>query len=284
MTLAGNAEHVHDEIAELKRFSESTRAIEDSGNEAKLARLRDIVQREGFGPPRPAIAAVDRVQGHARLPLEPARGLGLPRWLHPSRHEARFAGRAGQQFREGDIQVLIATEAVGEGINLQYCHIFFNYDIPWNPNRLEQRMGRIHRYGQRHDCLVFNFVATNTIEGRVLNRLMDRLQEIRDALDDDAVFNVVREVLPAAQVERVLRDYYAERLGEADLEDCMLKDVDEGRFRAICRSALDGLATRTLNFDMLAERRARAREQRVVPESIARFMQECAIVNPASGV
>ena len=71
-------------------------------------------------------------------------------------------------IRAGAIEVLVATEAAGEGINLQCCHILFNYDIPWNPNRLEQRMGRIHRYGQRRDCLIFNFVATNTIEGRVV--------------------------------------------------------------------------------------------------------------------
>ena len=100
-------------------------------------------------------------------------------------------------------------------------------------------------------------------------------QEIRDALDDDAVFNVVGEVLPAAQVERVLRDYYAGKLGDADLEDRMLKEVDEGRFRAICQTALEGLAAKKLNLEMLVERRARAREQRVVPENIARFMQEC---------
>jgi superfamily II DNA/RNA helicase len=78
---------------------------------------------------------------------------------------------AEQQFREGSIQILVATEAAGEGINLQVCHILFNYDIPWNLNRLEQRMGRIHRYGQRKDCLIFNFVAANTVEGRVLQTL-----------------------------------------------------------------------------------------------------------------
>ena len=181
-----------------------------------------------------------------------------------------------QQFREGGIQVLVATEAAGEGINLQCCHILFNYDIPWNPNRLEQRMGRIHRYGQQHDCLIFNFVATNTIEGRVLQRLLDKLQEIRDALDDDAVFNVVGEILPSAHVERVLRDYYAGNLGDADLEERLLKDVDEGHFRAICQTALEGLATKRLNLDMLIERRARAQERRVVPETIARFIKECA--------
>ena len=172
--------------------------------------------------------------------------------------------------------MLVATEAAGEGINLQCCHILFNYDIPWNPNRLEQRMGRIHRYGQQHDCLIFNFVATNTIEGRVLQRLLDKLQEIRDALDDDAVFNVVGEILPSAHLERVLRDYYAGKLGDADLEERLLKDVDEGHFRAICQTALEGLAAKKLNLDMLTERRARAQERRVVPESIARFIKESA--------
>ncbi len=197
-----------------------------------------------------------------------------------SRDEPGTRLHAEQRFREGAVQVLAATEAAGEGINLQVCNVLFNYDIPWNPNRLEQRMGRIHRYGQEKDCLIFNFVATNTIEGRVLQRLLDKLQEIRDALDDDAVFNVVGEVLPAAHVERVLRDYYAGRLGDADLEERLLRDVDERHFRNICRNALEGLASKKLNLEMLVERRARARERRVVPETIARFLRDAAPLVP----
>ena len=185
-----------------------------------------------------------------------------------------------QQFKDGAIQILVATEAAGEGINLQCCNVLFNYDIPWNPNRLEQRMGRIHRYGQHKDCLIFNFVATNTIEGRVLQRLLEKLQEIRDSLDDDAVFNVVGEILPAAHIERVLRDYYAGRLGDEDLEDRLLKDVDEGKFKAICQNALEGLATKSLNLEMLIERRAKAQERRLVPETIARFLNESASYVP----
>src|SRR6185503_2077121 len=118
--------------------------------------------------------------------------------------------------------------------------------------------------------------ATNTIEGRVLQRLHQKLQEIRDALDDDAVFNVVGEVLPAAHVERVLRDYYSGKLGDDDLEERMLRDVDEEQFRAICQNALEGLASKKLNLEMLIERRARAQERRVVPETIARFLHEAA--------
>ena len=83
--------------------------------------------------------------------------------------------------------IMVATEAAGEGINLQFCWLMINYDIPWNPVRLEQRMGRIHRYGQEKDCLIFNFFAQNTVEGKVLQRLLEKLQAIRDALDDDAV-------------------------------------------------------------------------------------------------
>ncbi len=108
---------------------------------------------------------------------------------------------------------------------------------------------------------IFNFVATNTIEGRVLQRLLEKLQEIRDALDDDAVFNVVGEVLPSAHVERVLRDYYAGKLGDADLEDRLLKNVDERQFRAICQNALEGLASKKLNLAMLVERRDRRRKE-----------------------
>src|ERR671918_109959 len=70
---------------------------------------------------------------------------------------------------------VVATDAAGEGITLQFCWSMVNYDTPWNPARLEQRMGRIHRYGQQHDCLIFNFAAVNTREGRVLQKLLERL-------------------------------------------------------------------------------------------------------------
>ena len=283
ITLAGNAEQVREEIAELRQLADSAKAVEETGGEAKLDRLKGILQNEGFfDRPDQRLLLFTEFRDTLDYLMERLRAWGfrvgcIHGGMKPgSRDEPGSRLHAEQQFRDGDIQVLVATEAAGEGINLQCCHILFNYDIPWNPNRLEQRMGRIHRYGQRQDCLIFNFVATNTIEGRVLQRLMDKLQEIRDALDDDAVFNVVGEVLPAAQVERVLRDYYAGGLGDADLEDRLLKDVDEGHFRAICQTALEGLASRKLNLDMLVERRARARERRVVPETIARFIKECA--------
>ncbi len=281
--LTGNAGEVRKEIAELQGLAADAKAVAGSGSEAKLNRLRGILREQGFfDDPDQRLLIFTEFKDTLDYLAENLKEWGfqvgsIHGGMRPgSRDEPGSRLYAEQKFRDGEIQVLVATEAAGEGINLQCCHILFNYDIPWNPNRLEQRMGRIHRYGQHFDCLIFNFVATNTIEGHVLQRLLTKLQEIRDALDDDAVFNVVGEVLPAAQVERVLRDYYAGKLGEADLEDRLLRDVDEGRFREICQTALEGLASKRINLEMLVERRARAQERRLVPETIARFMSESA--------
>ncbi len=283
ISLAGSAADVRAEIAELRQLAVEAKAVESSGVEAKLSRLKNLMQEQGFFD-KPDQRLLLFTEFKDTLDYLVAK---LIEWgfrvgtIHGgmrigSRDEPGSRLYTEQQFREGAIQILVATEAAGEGINLQCCNILFNYDIPWNPNRLEQRMGRIHRYGQTKDCLIFNFVATNTIEGRILQRLLEKLQEIRNALQDDAVFNVVGEVLPAAQIERVLRDYYAGHLGDADLEDRLLHNVDEGRFRAICQNALEGLASKRLNLEMLIERRAKAQERRVIPETIARFLLEAA--------
>jgi len=81
-------------------------------------------------------------------------------------------------------QICVATEAAGEGINLQFCRLMINYDLPWNPTRLEQRLGRIHRIGQERDVHAFNFVASASeegqpiVEGRILERLLEKLAQV----------------------------------------------------------------------------------------------------------
>ncbi|HQG29732.1 MAG TPA: helicase-related protein, partial [Candidatus Ozemobacteraceae bacterium] len=285
VTLANNADQVRSEIAALQELVIQAKTVEDNGQEAKLKRLKALLEEQGFFDHQDKRLLIftefkDTLDYLMKRLKEWGFTVGcIHGGMKPgSRDEPGTRLHAEQQFREGAIQVLVATEAAGEGINLQVCHILFNYDIPWNPNRLEQRMGRIHRYGQEKDCLIFNFVAGNTIEGRVLQKLLEKLQEIRDALEDDAVFNVVGEVLPAAHIERVLRDYYAGKLGELDLEDRLLRNVDERDFRNICQNALEGLASKKLNLAMLVERRALAQERRVVPETIARFLRDAGAV------
>ncbi len=107
-------------------------------------------------------------------------------------------------FAKPETQILIATDAAGEGINLQFCRLLINWDIPWNPNRLEQRMGRIHRYGQKQDVLVFNMVASNTREGQVLERLLRKMDIIREGMGDDRVYDVIQDVLENVRMDDIM--------------------------------------------------------------------------------
>jgi superfamily II DNA or RNA helicase len=106
-------------------------------------------------------------------------------------------------IEEPSSSVLIATDAAGEGVNLQVAHLMVNYDVPWNPNRLEQRFGRIHRIGQRHTCFLWNLVAADTREGDVFKTLLDKLEVQREALGDQ-VFDVLGEVLTGASLSQLL--------------------------------------------------------------------------------
>lgn len=108
---------------------------------------------------------------------------------------------------EGDFknhcQIMVATEAAGEGINLQFCAHMINYDLPWVPTRLEQRMGRIHRYGQTRVARIFNLVAADTREGQVLAGLMERLDQMRVDLGE-GVFDVVSTLISDSGLEKLM--------------------------------------------------------------------------------
>ncbi|MFH0813030.1 MAG: helicase-related protein [Pseudomonadota bacterium] len=104
-------------------------------------------------------------------------------------------------------RIMIATDAAGEGINLQFAWLMVNFDIPWNPARLEQRMGRLHRFGQRHEEVrIFNLVAEKTREGDVLATLLVKLDEARKELCSDKVFDVIGQKLQEVSLRDLLRD------------------------------------------------------------------------------
>ncbi|MGK8685805.1 DEAD/DEAH box helicase [Bacillus cereus] len=99
------------------------------------------------------------------------------------------------EFFRHHAQIMLATDAGGESINLQFCNQMINYDIPWNPNRLEQRMGRIHRIGQKNEVFIFNLVAANTREGYVMSRLLEKLDTMKEDLGNDLVYNFMGDLL-----------------------------------------------------------------------------------------
>ena len=279
------------EVADLTKLIEQARKIEASDEQTKLTVLKAILNKQGvFADDQMKLLVftehkdtLDFLVGDGKdgRPVGKLREWGLTvTQIHGGmkigdRDTPGTRIYAEREFRES-AQVLVATEAAGEGINLQFCWLMVNYDIPWSPVRLEQRIGRIHRYGQEHDCLIFNFVARNTREGRVLTKLLNRLAEIRRALGTDNVFDVVGEVFPSNMLEKLLRDMYAKRTDAQAIEDRIAHDVSEEKFRVITDSALEGLAKKNLNLTAITAKNAEAKERRLVPEVVRDFFVDAA--------
>ena len=294
-----NPAELREEIVQLTRLIERAKLLEKREVECKLTKLKDVLTERGvFADPKMKLLiftehkdTLDYLAGDGKegRPLGKLRQWGLSvTQIHGSMKVGDRDTRgsriyAEREFKE-DCQVMVATEAAGEGINLQFCWFMINYDIPWNPVRLEQRMGRIHRYLQEKDCLIFNFVSTNTREGRVLHKLFERLAQIEQDLDPKRtgkIFNVLGDVFPANQLERMLRDMYARNLTEEVIKSRIVEQVDTERFRRITNSALEGLAKRELNLSAIVEKSAEAKERRLVPEVVEDFFLQAA---PLAGI
>jgi SNF2 family DNA or RNA helicase len=114
-----------------------------------------------------------------------------------------------------DAEFLISTDAGGEGINLQFCHVIINYDLPWNPMKLEQRIGRLDRIGQKHNVLVFNFMIKETVEERVRNILEDKLNLIREQFGDDKLSDILSTLQDDFNFEKLFIDAVVKREKEA---------------------------------------------------------------------
>jgi superfamily II DNA or RNA helicase len=277
---------LREEIGRLTKLIDQAKSLEARDVQTKLVKLRSVLKQEGiFTNPNMRLLiftehkdTLDYLAGDGKdeRPLGKLREWGLTlTQIHGSmkigdRDTPGSRIYAEREFKES-AQVLVATEAAGEGINLQFCWFMINFDIPWNPVRLEQRVGRIHRYGQEKDCIIFNFVAQNTREGRVLQTLIERLIEIRDDLGSDQVFDVVGTVFPSNQLEKLFRDMYARVTDEHQIQDRIVRDVSPQRFRDITESALEGLAKKDLNLSAIVGKSAEAKERRLVPEVVETF-------------
>jgi superfamily II DNA/RNA helicase len=132
-------------------------------------------------------------------------------------------------------QVLVATDAAGEGLNLQRAHLMVNYDLPWNPNRIEQRFGRIHRIGQIEVCRLWNLVADDTREGAVFLRLLDKMEEQRRAYKGK-VFDVLGETFEG----RPLRELLIEAIRNGD-QPVVLGQMSRQQHRPLGSELLDHL-------------------------------------------
>lgn len=266
---------------------ERARRVRDQAVDSKLNALRDCLRRAEFkeladGRGKLLIFTEHRdTLNHLRHNLQKW-GYSLTEihgGMNP--HERK---RAQEEFRTSR-QICVATEAAGEGINLQFCRLMINYDLPWNPTRLEQRLGRIHRIGQERDVHAFNFVAAESeegqeiVEGAILALLLRKLDQMRDVLDD-RVFDVIGEVLSlndvnlpdmlreAAHDPRRLQEYL-DRIERVDPQ--ILLQYEQATGIALARANVD--------FSGFQKANVEAEERRLMPKYVEeQFTKSCAQV------
>jgi SNF2 family DNA or RNA helicase len=264
-------------IAELEAEQQAlvpllTMALEVEGKERKLTELLDVVRNLGLKQDRTKQLLIF-TEHKDTLDY-------LVERLSPEFQVAQIHGdmklteRIDQErnFRD-TAQIMVATEAAGEGINLQFCHLMVNYDIPWNPNRLEQWMGRIHRIGQTDEVYIFNLVATSTREGYVLNVLLKKMENMGIALGDQ-VFDVIgqaigtnlREVLEAVVAGELTKEAATETFGGETVDPKTKARAEELLQNALARHHLD--------WETERDRAARAEERRLPPRYLERFFAD----------
>jgi len=183
--------------------------------------------------------------------------------------------RAQERFTQDvKTEILIATDAAGEGINLQRAHLMVNYDLPWNPNRLEQRFGRIHRIGQKEVCHLWNLVAAKTREGAVYTRLLEKLEEARKALKG-GVFDILGQLFQGQPLRDLLIE--AVRYGDSpQVRARLLERVDNLADRERCRELIEerALIHGKLDTSVIQQVRddwERAQARRLQPHFIQAF-------------
>ncbi len=275
-TVAAELDQLRTEIAALKDLVARAARVREHAADSKLGALKDCLTKAEFheltdGRGRLLLFTEHRdTLRHVREHLE-SWGYStceIHGGMNP--HERK---RAQEEFRTSR-QICVATEAAGEGINLQFCHLMINYDLPWNPTRLEQRLGRIHRIGQDRDCHVFNFVASASedgqpvIEGRILERLLAKLEQMRTVLAD-RVFDVIGEVLSINDVNlpEMLREaaYEPRRLDEY-LDQ--IDRIDPQRLRLYEEATGIALARANVDFTAFHRSNVEAEERRLMPKYV----------------
>ena len=237
-TIAVTLSELEVERRTVEALLNKTRDLFNTSEESKFEKLREVLSDPQYLDEKFIIFTEHR--DTAEFLVRRLEGLGFTgqvALIHgglPYQERERQVEFFRRPATEGGANYLVATDAAGEGINLQFCWLMVNYDLPWNPARLEQRMGRIHRYGQKRDPVVIvNLVAGGTREGRVLKTLLDKLEAIRRQLQSDKVFDVVGRLFTGLSMRDYLEqavtedaDAVAERL-EGDLTEQQVQALAE---------------------------------------------------------
>ena len=283
-TMAETVEQLALEVETLKGLESMALGVLRSGLDAKWSQLNRILDDDlmidSIGNRRKLIIFTEPKDTLHYLHEKVRARLGNPEAVDVihggvTREERR---KVVERFmQDKDMLVLIANDAAGEGVNLQRGHLMVNYDLPWNPNKIEQRFGRIHRIGQTEVCHLWNLVAADTREGEVYGRLLEKLEAAREALGG-RVYDVLGELFEGTALRDLL--FQAIQYGEReDVKARLFQQVDGAVDQA---NLLELLRRRALTNDTMPEAKVeelrldmeRAEALRLQPHHIQSFFVE----------
>ncbi len=284
VTAAENLQQLELEIETLKNLEQLSQTVLFSGEDTKWRELDQILDVElnndSAGNVRKLIVfteakdTLNYLHKKIRVRLGNSKSVDV---IHGGIQRDDRREIINKFTHDSDLRVLIATDAAGEGVNLQRGHLMVNYDLPWNPNKIEQRFGRIHRIGQTEVCHLWNLVAEDTREGVVFSRLLDKLDSAREALGGQ-VYDVIGELFEGVALKDLLLEAikYGDR---AEVRERLNKRVDgvvnhKHLYDLLNRRAL---TKETLSKDEVEELRInmeRAEARRLQPHHIQSFFIE----------
>ena len=285
-TAARTITELEAEITTLKRLERMANDVRQSGEDRKWSELSKLLQDDGSmfgaeGEREKLIIFTEHRDTLRYLQSKISSLLGSEDavvTIHGGllRDERRKVEERFKQDKE--VRILIATDAAGEGINLQRAHLMVNYDLPWNPNRLEQRFGRIHRIGQTEVCHLWNLVSKETREGMVYGRLLEKLEQEREALKGK-VFDVLGKL---SFDNKSLRELLIEAVrynNQEDVRQRLFEVVDHSLDRDALKQLLDEQALTPDAMDVhqvmtIREDMERMEAQRLQPHFIESFFLE----------
>lgn len=284
-TAAQTIAELEAEVFTLEHLEKKAKALRDGGQDRKWEELREILQNtpEMRGPDGLQRKLIIFTEHRDTLNYLADRIRGLlgkheaVNMIHGGVHR-EDRRKVQELFRnDKDTRVLLATDAAGEGVNLQNANLMVNYDLPWNPNRLEQRFGRIHRIGQTQVCHLWNMVANETREGDVFQKLFEKIEIERKALGG-RVFDILGEVFDGVSLRDLLIE--AIRYGEDPARKKHLQEVVQGALdtnklrEIISRNALAEEVMDERRLFALKEEMEKAEARKLQPYFIRAFFSQ----------
>jgi SNF2 family DNA or RNA helicase len=273
LTMAKDVEELQQEIAALEDLVKIAKAVtSDSKAEALMSFIKTVHDKDPFEKILIFTEYRDTLNDLInRIKDETAEWKTKVATIHGGmKIEERI--QQEEKFNLANVPIMVATDAAGEGLNLQFAHLMVNYELPWNPNRLEQRIGRLHRIGQTKKVIIHNMLIQDTIEGDIFKRLLDKIETIKEEIGD-RVFDVLGLLMQNVKIEDLVMQAVGKNSEWVKSEISNIEWImDDAKKRLIENIENKSLIKDSLDLSLIQKLIGKSEESRLTPAELERFL------------